>query len=347
MSAEFSYFPELRDIYECAQNLNGVGEFCEEAWVSYKKYKFPLLSFRFGSEDKNVPKLVLVGGVHGLEKVGTHVVTSYLQTLIRLLKWDQSVRAILDKCQLHIYPLANPVGMYRRTRSNGNGVDIMRNAPIDARKTSLPFVSGHRVSPKIPWYRGEEGEAMELETQVLCDYVRRYTFDSDLAVVLDVHSGFGLIDRLWFPFAFSETVFPDAHKVLALKRLLDHSYPNHIYTVEPQNIHYMAHGDVWDYMYFEHRKYCKDQDRVFVPLCLEMGSWHWIRKNPRQVFSALGIFNPVLPHRLKRTQRRHLLLFDFLLKAVNSGDSWANLTPGQKIHLQKKATHIWYRSQAS
>lgn len=346
MSSDFNYFPELRDIYECAYNLNGVGEFCEEAWVTYKKYKFPLVSFRFGTRDESVPRLVIVGGVHGLEKVGTHVVTSYLQSLIRLLKWDRSIQSMLDQCQLHIYPLANPVGMYRRTRSNGNGVDIMRNAPIDARKTVVPLVGGHRLTSKIPWYRGPEGRDMEFETQVLCDFVAKKTFGAKVSIVLDVHSGFGLKDRVWFPFAFSESVFPDAHKILALKRLLDHSYPHHVYTVEPQNIHYMAHGDVWDYMYFEHKRYNDEDDRVFIPLCLEMGSWHWIKKNPRQLFTALGIFNPILPHRLKRIQRRHILLFDFLLKAICSEDSWAQLSSGQKIHLQKKATQMWYRARS-
>ena len=81
---KFNYFPELRDIYECAQNLNGVGEFREEDWVSFKKVNFLCYPFALVPIKKNVPKLVIVGGVHGLEKVGTHVVTSYLQTMIRL-----------------------------------------------------------------------------------------------------------------------------------------------------------------------------------------------------------------------------------------------------------------------
>ncbi|MFW7378624.1 MAG: M14 family zinc carboxypeptidase [Oligoflexus sp.] len=345
MLSEFHFFPELREVYACANSLNGVGTFREEAWIPYKNDVFPITSFSFGSSKPEVPKLVIIGGVHGLEKIGTHVVTSYLQTIIRLLKWDDSIQKILEDCQLIFYPLANPVGMYCNTRSNGNGVDLMRNAPIEAKQKIMTLVGGHRISAKLPWYRGPTDYPMELETEILCDFIKRHTFSSDLSIVLDVHSGFGLIDRLWFPFAFSTSLFPDAHRVLALKKLLDHSYPHHIYTIEPQNIHYMAHGDVWDYLYFEHQK--QNSEQIFIPLCLEMGSWHWVRKNPRQALSLIGMFNPMLPHRLKRTQRRHLVLFDFLLKAINSGANWARLSPGETMYLQKTAKRLWYAKRLS
>ena len=174
MRPNYSYFPELEEIYKAAQSLNGVGEFKEEAWVEHGKYRFPLTSFKFGSGREDVPRLVLVGGIHGLEKIGSHVVISYLQSLIRMLKWDRSLKSLLKQCQLHIYPMANPIGIYCGTRSNGNGVDLMRNAPINARHTKIPLIGGHRLSPKIPWYRGPEGSEMEVEAQVLCDYIQRH-----------------------------------------------------------------------------------------------------------------------------------------------------------------------------
>lgn len=345
MLSELNGFPELKQIYDCVHSLQGVGTCREEAWISYGKHRFPLLSFQFGNPDPQVPRLVIVGGVHGLEKIGTHVVTSYLQTVIRLLKWDNSIRKVLQESQLIFYPMANPVGMYRGTRSNGNGVDLMRNAPIDAEIGAFPLVGGHRLSSRLPWYRGASASALEIETEVLCNFIRKQCFQSDLTIVLDVHSGFGLIDRLWFPFAFAKAVYPDAYRVLALKKLLDNSYPHHIYTIEPQNMHYTAHGDIWDYLYLEHRSQSPEQ--LFLPLCLEMGSWHWVRKNPKQIFNSLGMFNPILPHRLKRTQRRHLVLFDFLLKAISSGDQWANMPHGQALYLQKRARKLWYEKRMS
>ena len=41
---------------------------------------------------------------------------------------------------------------------------------------------------------------------------------------------------------------------------------------------------------------------------MEMGSWTWVKKNPRQFFSLLGIFNPLIQHRQLRVLRRHLPL---------------------------------------
>ena len=48
----------------------------------------------------------------------------------------------------------------------------------------------------------------------------------------------------------------------------------------------------------------------FLPLTLEMGSWLWVKKNPRQLFSRHGIFNPLIEHRQQRVLRRHLALLD-------------------------------------
>ncbi len=346
MTSQLSFFGELNDIFRCAQNLEGVGECVEEGLINYKRKQFPILSFKFGNNNPNVPKLVIIGGIHGLEKIGTHVVTSYLNTMIRLLKWDPGVKSLMEHCQLLFYPLANPVGMYRGSRSNGHGVDLMRNAPIEAKSAVMPIIGGHRISPKIPWYRGYDQNHMEKESEILCQFIEQNTFQANTTVILDVHSGFGLVDRIWFPYAHSRSVFPEAYKVLALKRLLDYSYPQHVYTIEPQNLQYMAHGDLWDYMYYRFRKKNVDQKMTFLPLCLEMGSWHWIRKNPRQLVSPFGIFNPIMPHRLKRIQRRHLTLFDFLLKAVNSEHQWSHLCSGEKNYLTKKAIEQWYKPRS-
>lgn len=53
-----------------------------------------------------------------------------------------------------------------------------------------------------------------------------------------------------------------------------------------------------------------------------MGSWLWIRKNPIQIFSFTGPFNPVKPHRYQRIMRRHLSLIDFLQRVTLYDSSW-------------------------
>ena len=298
------------------------GSVREEARVSYKDRSFPIFSFSFGEGGSQDPVLVIVGGVHGLEAVGTTVALSYLGTFLQLMQWDQLTKDTMKKCRILFYPLANPVGMYRKSRSNGNGVDLMRNAPIDAEQKSFVGVGGHRVSPLLPWYRGAADAPMEPESQALCQFVKRETFQAKTCIGLDIHSGFGLVDRLWFPYAKSQEPFPEISKIYSLKQLLDFTFPNHVYKVEPQSVNYVTHGDIWDYLYIEHQRFNQDR-KTFIPFSLEMGSWHWVRKNPKQVLSKIGIFNPVMPHRLQRIQRRHFGLIDFLLKAINSEEAWS------------------------
>ena len=71
----------------------------------------------------------------------------------------------------------------------------------------------------------------------------------------------------------------------------------------------MTHGDIWDYLYMQS---LSQPQRTFLPLTLEMGSWLWVRKNPRQMLDFFGYFNPVIGHRHHRVLRQHLPLFEFL-----------------------------------
>ncbi|MFM8340772.1 MAG: M14 family zinc carboxypeptidase, partial [Methylomonas sp.] len=122
--------------------------------ISYRDQQFPIYSIAIGSQRDDVPVIAYFGGVHGLEKIGTEVLLAYLQTLANLLDWDQELNRRLEHARLLFVPIINPVGVFYGTRCNGNGVDLMRNAPIEGiGKTKL--YSGHRISPRLPWYRGE------------------------------------------------------------------------------------------------------------------------------------------------------------------------------------------------
>jgi hypothetical protein len=101
--------------------------------------------------------------------------------------------------------------------------------------------------------------------------------------------------------------------------LLDVTLPNHVYRVEQTARAYTIRGDLWDHLYDRRRA---TGGGVMLPLTLEMGSWAWVRKNPLQGLSSLGRFNPVKPHRHRRTLRRHLPLLDFLFHAAASHRTW-------------------------
>jgi hypothetical protein len=275
-----------------------------------------------GSEDRSLPTLGLVGGVHGLERVGTHLVLAYLDSLFEQLQWDRDLHERLRHTRIVALPIVNPAGMHMGRRSNPRGVDLMRNAPVEAVNKPAFLLGGHRFSNKLPWFRGERGGSMELESQTLCDFMRAEVFPSLASLVLDVHSGFGSEDRLWYPYARTTSPFPRLRQVEKLTNLLNLSFPNHVYRVEPQSLSYTTHGDLWDYLFDEHYERSGPDGPVFLPWTLEMGSWIWVRKNPLQLFSALGPFNPIKAHRHKRTMRRHLPLVDFFLRAVKNHEAW-------------------------
>ena len=123
-----------------------------------------------------------------------------------------------------------------------------------------------------------------------------------------------------------------------LRQLLFDSYPHQAYQFEPQSLHYLCHGDLWDYLYDLSQQHSASP-QTFLPLTLEMGSWNWVRKNPFQLLRSHGLFHPVKPHRIKRVLRSHLILFDFLLHATAAAPDWL---PGVSSRNASEAGELWY-----
>jgi hypothetical protein len=318
-----SKFPELERIKELSKVQSAFvrSEVLSEVKAGDEVY--PIHGFVIGSENKLAPTFGMFGGVHGLEKVGTHVALHHLESLITQLGWDEELQKRFSNCRFVSIPMLNPWGVRHFRRSNPNGVDLMRNAPIEA-ETKPPFlVGGQRYSNKLPWYRGSEDE-MELESKTLVEFVKKEMFESNFSISLDLHSGFGTKDRLWYPYAKTKEDFPLVGEVKKFQKLFEDAFPNHIYHIEPQALSYTTHGDLWDYLFDQHYEKNKNQ-KIYIPWCLEMGSWMWVKKNPKQLFSALGAFNPILPHRYKRIMRRHYVLLDFFLRSTAQYRNWHKL----------------------
>jgi hypothetical protein len=300
--------------------------------------RLPLISFTFGNTDPKAPVLGLYGGVHGLERIGAQVVLSLLGSFSDLLLWDRLLHEALSQIRIVFFPMVNPLGILHRTRSNPNGVDLMCNAPVESDENPTWLVGGQRFSPKISWYRGNP-DRLEPESQALVDLTRRETFGSSRVVTLDFHSGFGTVDQIWFPYAKSRKPFPHLPELHALKEAFERTHPHHFYKIEPQAKNYTTHGDLWDYLYDHYRE--KNPGGVFLPLAVEMGSWMWVKKNPVQLFTALGRYNPMVPHRHKRILRRHNTLFDFLIRTLVS-NSWVPILNEQREKHRARALQLWY-----
>ena len=299
--------------------------------------QFPVYALRLGSDDPAAPAVGFFGGVHGLERIGTQVLLNFLRCLLARLRWDTTLERQLASVCLLFMPLVNPGGMLQGTRSNPQGVDLMRNAPIEAVE-KVPFLlGGQRFSARLPWYRGQADKGMEMESEALCRVVQDELLSRPFSLALDCHSGFGLRDRIWFPYAYTSAPIRHLPEVGALKELFDRTYPNHTYLFEPQSRQYLTHGDLWDYLYLQ----AGEGERVFLPLTLEMGSWRWVKKSPRQLFSRTGIFNPLPAHRLQRVLRGHLVWLDFLTRAACAYQQWMPDEVARTAH-QQQAYLNWY-----
>ncbi|WP_269531345.1 M14 family zinc carboxypeptidase [Chitinimonas sp. BJYL2] len=331
--------PELAELERLIRLGAGHLRARTEAEVAVGRYTLPVHVLTLGSEAADAPVAAFFGGVHGLERIGTQVILAFLHNLLMRLRWDPLLEHQLSQVRLVFMPLVNPGGMLLHRRANPAGVDLMRNAPCDAAEGVAWLVGGHRAGPWLPWYRGEAQAAMEPESAALCAVVERELLTRPLALALDCHSGFGLRDRIWFPLAGSRRPIDILGEVYTLKTLFDQAYPNNHYVFEPQSRHYLTHGDLWDHLYLRSREL---GDRLFVPLTLEMGSWNWVRKNPRQLFSRLGPFNPIAPHRHQRVMRTHLAFMEFLTRLAGSGPRWLQGNLRSQRH-RMDAMHLWYR----
>ena len=329
----------LERMLEAAPASVGVRTACE---IEAAGTRLPVYSITLGNPDRDVPAVGFFGGVHGLERIGTHVLLHFLGKLLQRLAHDRDLQKRLESLRLVFMPLVNPGGMLAATRCNPQGVDLMRNAPVDA-PARVPFLlGGQRLSRRLPWYRGVRDGTMEAESRALCQVVDEELLGRRFALALDCHSGFGFRDRIWFPYAHSADPIRHLPEIHALLGGFDRHSPQHDYLFEPQSVQYRTHGDLWDHLY---QRSLADSDGVFLPLTLEMGSWRWIMERPRQLFSRLGIFNPLPPERRERVVRHHVAWLEFLTHMGGNFIEWMPAGSARDLH-EQMARARWYGQPA-
>ncbi len=308
------------------------------------KNSYRLQYYSIGTENPTAPVTLIIGGVHGLEKIGSDLVQSYFESFLETLKWDASLNHLLSETRLIFLPLLNPTGYFEGTRSNFHGVDLMRNSPIDAVDKTIIGVSGQNWSSKLPWFRGNPKDP-EIENKFLFECFQKEAEQSQSVISIDCHSGFGFRDRIWFPYSFKKEPFEKLPELHALIEIFEKTYPYHVYKIEPQSNGYLINGDIWDYLFLTYQKV--NPNGSFIPITLEMGSWNWVKKNPLQIFSKWGAFNPIKSHRKLRTFRRHVLLFQFLIRIQQNPSIWNFLTAEKLNEHSLKGLKKWYPTNQS
>lgn len=331
-SASFAEYEQLQDILAAGVGVLRARVACE---VSTQGHRFAVYVACLGSEAPQAPAIGIFGGIHGLERIGTLLVLDYMRALLGRLEWDELLRRQLESVRLVFMPIVNPGGMWAGTRANPAGVDLMRNAPQDA-EGAVPFLAGgQRYGAWLPWYRGRAGAPMESESAAMLRVVEEELLPRPLSFAVDCHSGYGWRDSIWFPYARTTRPMPHLAEMFLLKTLFEQAHPHHGYAFEPQSQQYLLHGDLWDYAYDRTRA-----PNLFLPMTLELGSWLWIKKNPRQLFSRQGIFNPIMAHRTARVLRRHVSLFDFLGRLAVAPQRWLPHDE-QRERLRQAAAAHW------
>ncbi|MEX3936777.1 M14 family zinc carboxypeptidase [Paraburkholderia phymatum] len=332
----FTEYEDLKAILDVGSGSFEIHTVCE---TRTHGRTFCVHTASIGSRDPRAPAIGFFGGIHGLERIGTQLVLDYMRALLGRLEWDELLVRQLQSIRLIFMPIVNPGGMWAATRANPNGVDLMRNAPQDAEERVPWLAGGQRVGSWLPWYRGRRGAPMEVEAAALLRVVEEDLAVRPLSFALDCHSGYGWTDSIWFPYAKTRRAMPHLPEMYALKTMFERAHPHHGYIFEPQSHQYLLHGDLWDWAYDR-----TPPPNIFLPMTLELGSWLWIKKNPRQIFSRQGMFNPVKAHRTARVLRRHANLLDFLTRAAYAPQRW--LPRGhRRDELLDHAIDHWYKSE--
>ncbi len=253
----------------------------------------------------------IISGVHGLETIGIRIHLDIIRCFLNPRSAHFSEALAAGKLGIYSIPILNPAGVARESRANGQGVDLNRNSGIDA-EGALAFFGGHRISPVLPYYRGK---ALQRESRALYRFLREHAWKNGrIHTALDIHSGYGAQNYLWWPYSFSKRRVPHAAVFEHMAAELAGRHP--MYRIEPMSLSYMTHGDLWDRALLEFeaakQKGIIARKSLFLPLTLEIGTWQELRNNPMRMLKKQRIFNPP-PQSRKAYMREHRELIRDLL----------------------------------
>jgi protein MpaA len=138
----------------------------------------------FKPADKNAPRVLVVGGIHGDELTAVSVVFRWLELL-------QQPAGDAPQFHWRVIPLLNPDGLLAKppTRVNARGVDLNRNFPTSNWSSEAPRywkVSTKRDPRRFPG----TAPASEPESRWLHDEITRFKPD----VIVSIHAPFDVLD---------------------------------------------------------------------------------------------------------------------------------------------------------
>jgi len=218
---------EIRNAHSDIVALDTIGKSFEQR---------PIPAVRIAGSADHPPKALFVGGIHGNEKVGVHMVLRLIEVLVSGYRNDQRIRSLVGRREIWLVPLLNPDGYVKSSRRNARGVDLNRNfetafaerGPL-GRLKAWPFYAG-----PFPY--------SEPETQSIRSLVEQI----DFSVALSFHSFGGLIG---YPYGYSRKRPKDFELLKAIAEKMRSRQPFEKYAPRQQSWLYLPRGCLEDEMY--------------------------------------------------------------------------------------------------
>lgn len=271
-----------KEIFKLLKALGPDGNLEQLGYSTKNKtgFRFPIYLLQYGKNTKRAIPITYLAGVHGIEAIGIQVLFDFIHYIAKS-ESCQEIQDAVSSGRLIFYfiPIVNPGGFVEKSRSNPAGIDLMRNSGENGEK-ALPFFGGQKLSKKLPYYRGN---SMQLENRILKRFIKeRVLTPNNFVPVIDIHSGYGKSNHLWWPPAGKlkpldeEQRFQDVADFIREKQYINQ------YAMHRQNLSYRVHGDIWDLLFEESIK----ENSGILPFTLEIGTWHSIRQlwKPRDLF---------------------------------------------------------------
>lgn len=98
--------------------------------------------------DRNLPKVKLVGNIHGNEPTGRYLCTQLAEWLCTNRR-NGKAKEVLEKVDLFLIPTLNPDGFDMKKRENALGIDLNRNFPDRFSQPDMNLSGGEEIETQL------------------------------------------------------------------------------------------------------------------------------------------------------------------------------------------------------
>jgi carboxypeptidase T len=245
------------------------------------------LHFHLGAEARS--QVLITGGIHAQEFIGTEVALAAARELA-----EGRADELLDHSDVWVVPLVNIDGHCQvydhsgegdritKGRKNLHGVDLNRNFPEVPGAHSRHPLAGNR-RPRSSYYMGSQALS-EPESRALAELAARLHFYA----AINLHSVAG---KFLYPFCYTRAPAPAADAFVRMGQAMVVHQPRYRYVVQQSYTWYPTLGDLDDFLYVRYGALSVTVEvgtvRKNLPHALQTLKFFWL-SNPRNVGDWTG-----------------------------------------------------------